>query len=58
MRLAKDALIEIIDIVRNGIATSSDISEKLRSLDLIVDGESNTLKLTKEYIDSKNTAEV
>ena len=58
MKLSKEALVEIVDIVRQGIIELTDVSEKLRQLDLVVDGESNTLKLTQEYYASKGRGEV
>lgn len=60
MKLGKDVLLEIVDIVRDGLLNNKDISERLRSLDLdvvhgipAVEGGTNpevgTLKLSEEY---------
>lgn len=37
MKLAKDVLVEIIDIVRTGLSEGKDISELLREMDLVID---------------------
>lgn len=61
MKLGKDVLLEIVDIVRDGILNNKDMSERLRSLDLdvvhgipAVEGGANpnagTLKLSDEYV--------
>lgn len=57
MKLAKDALIEIIDIVRQGLATATDISENLRQLDLEVDEGTSSLRLTSDYQKAKGREE-
>lgn len=38
MKLANDALLAIIGALRKGISEGIDISEMLRSIDLVVDG--------------------
>lgn len=35
MKLGKDVLLEIVDIVRDGLLNNKDISERLRELDLV-----------------------
>lgn len=35
MKLGKDVLLEIVDIVRDGLLNGKDISERLRELDLV-----------------------
>ncbi|MHB8407897.1 MAG: hypothetical protein ACYDHY_07425 [Acidiferrobacterales bacterium] len=55
MRLAKEVLIEIVDLVRQGLVTNTDISEKLRQLDLEVKADAEnqglpSLALTEEYL--------
>ena len=59
MKLGEDVLLEIVDIVRDGIVSGTDVSEKLRQLDLAT-SESNgsvyassVLKLSNEYLSSK-----
>ncbi len=52
MKLDKTALLEIVDIVRNGLVTGSDISESLRELDLDLAPE-NTLSLSESYLAAK-----
>lgn len=55
MKLGKSALLEIMDIVREGLVTGTDISQKLRDLDLMVvehNGatvKSSVLELTVDY---------
>jgi hypothetical protein len=67
MKLGKTALLEIIDIVREGLLEGKDISEKLRELDLAVvhgipevEGGTNpnvgTLTLSDEYIKTHQRA--
>lgn len=48
MKLAEDSLIEIVDIVREGLVEGKDISQMLRDLDLstTIDGR---LGLSKTY---------
>lgn len=40
MKLSEDVLVEIIDIVRQGIAEGKDISELLRKMELGVEPDS------------------
>ena len=57
MKLGKSALLEIVELVREGLVTGTDVSEKLRTLDLaprcgweqvsIIPSE---LELTVEYV--------
>jgi len=51
MKLDADVLIEIVGIVQEGLLLQEDISQKLRDLDLVDDG--NLLCLSDEYLDSK-----
>lgn len=51
MKLANDVLIEIVDIVRDGLVNGKDVSEALRQLDLV--GTENALTLSSEYKKSK-----
>jgi glycerate kinase len=39
MKLSKYSLIRIVEIVRLGLTENKDISQALRDLDLVVDGE-------------------
>lgn len=48
MKLAKDVLLEIVDIIRNGLVAGTDVSQALRNLDLSKN-EDDTLSLSKEY---------
>jgi hypothetical protein len=68
MKLGKLALVEIVDIVREGLLEGKDISERLRQLDLAVvhgipqvEGGTNpevgTLTLTDEYIRAHQRAD-
>lgn len=59
MKLGNDVLIEIVDIVRDGIANGKDVSEALRGLDLVQDVvladvyENQRLVLSNTYKTSK-----
>ncbi len=59
MKLGNDVLIEIVDIVRDGIANGKDVSEALRDLDLVQDVvltdtfENQRLVLSNTYKTSK-----
>lgn len=59
MKLGNDVLIEIVDIVRDGIANGKDVSEALRNLDLTQDVvladtyENQRLVLSNSYKSSK-----
>ncbi len=53
MKLSKTALLEIVEIIREGLAEGKDISDGLRQLDLYVthaDDVVGELDLTKEYL--------
>jgi len=48
MRLGDDVLVEIVSIFQEGLSQRRDVSEQLRSLDLVEsDGR---LSLTKDYL--------
>ncbi len=48
MKLASDALLEVLETIQHGIATLSDVSEKLRQIDLEeYDGQ---LRLSDSYL--------
>lgn len=49
MKLAADALLEIVDIVRNGLTKGEDISQTLRELDLEVNPEAKLVQLSKDF---------
>ena len=52
MKLGKSVLLEIVDLVREGLMTGTDISQKLRELDVtVVDsaGEPPRVELSVEY---------
>lgn len=59
MKLGNDVLVEIVDIVRDGIANGKDVSEALRNLDLVQDVvlvdtfENQRLVLSNTYKTSK-----
>lgn len=57
MRLSEEVLIEIVDIVRNGILNGVDISDQLRQLELKQgdpdSGAEETLFLTDQFKKSK-----
>lgn len=49
MKLSDEVLLEIVEIVREGISEGKDISEMLRNLELKSDVLSTGLFLTDEY---------
>lgn len=53
MKLSEEVLVEIIDIVRQGIAEGKDISELLRAMDLVVTFGENKIGLSLEYLRTK-----
>lgn len=54
MKLSPEALLEIVDIVRQGFVTESDVSQLLRNLDL-EPGDGGTLVLTAAYLERRKT---
>jgi hypothetical protein len=53
MKLSKTVLLEIVEIIREGLAEGKDISDGLRQLDLYVTHATNDaveLELTEEYL--------
>jgi len=53
MKLGKTALLEIVQIVLEGLANNTDISDKLRQLDLVEDTSTQNpglLELSSEYV--------
>ncbi len=59
MKLGNDVLVEIVDIVRDGIANGKDISQSLRDIDLVQDVvladtyENQKLVLSNSYKSAK-----
>ena len=58
MKLSEEVLVEIVDIVRQGIAEGKDISDLLRAMDLeqptqMDDMSPRILALSREYKRSK-----
>lgn len=53
MKLGEDVLLEIVEIVRDGIANGTDVSESLRALDLKEDEDTGNLFLSPAYKVSK-----
>ena len=52
MKLAPEALLEIVNILRTGLAEGKDVSQALRELDLVVDPtdpSQSTLALSVGY---------
>ncbi len=49
MRFASDVLLEIVNIVREGLAESKDISQMLRELDVDLDSSTQTIALSSDY---------
>ena len=49
MKFSKEVLLEIVDIVRHGILTSTDISDMLRNVELDVDVEKGEVSLQDDY---------
>ncbi len=61
MKLGKTVLLEIVNIVQEGLTKGVDISQRLRDLDLSVspgsrvDQSEDTLELSKDYIKARNS---
>lgn len=53
MKLSEEVLVEIIDIVRQGIVEGKDVSDLLRELDLEPGLDTNKLNLTFDYKSKK-----
>ena len=53
MRLGQDVLLEIVDIVRRGIAEQKDVSQELRDLELEPDVASIEVHLSNTYLQNK-----
>lgn len=53
MKMDERALVEILEIVRSGFAYGTDVSEKLRDMDLESDG-AGKLKLTEQYLKAQS----
>lgn len=56
MKLSPEALLEIVDIFRTGLAERKDVSQCLRELDLVE--ENGSLKLSPGYLIEHPRAEV
>ena len=55
MKLSENVLLEIVEIVRVGLTEEKDVSDMLRSLDLVPDKKEGTtvadsLKLSDKYL--------
>ena len=50
MKLAEDVLVEIIDIVRQGLSEGKDISDLLRNMELSVEPDSELGKDDKIFL--------
>ena len=53
MKLGKDVLLEIVDLVRKGLVENRDISEELRALDLEESADHRGLLLSDAYLANK-----
>jgi hypothetical protein len=51
MKFSDDVLLEIVDIVRRGIATGTDVSQMLRDLDL--EESDGRLVMTAGYLEHR-----
>ncbi len=51
MKLSPEALLEIVDIFRDGLLRGVDVSERLRTLDLVQKDE--MLALSDQYVESR-----
>ncbi len=51
MKLGKSVLLEIVAIVQEGLVNGSDVSQALRSIDLEVVEESDTVELSEAYLE-------
>lgn len=49
MRLADDVLVEIVDIVRHGLMSNSDVSSMLRRLELEPDDTAGVVRIASTY---------
>ena len=52
MKLSSDAMLEIVDIMRRGLAEKRDVSENLRELDL-EKSDDDLLRLSDTYLADK-----
>lgn len=53
MKLGKTVLLEIVDIVREGLLTGNDISQGLRDIDVVVETKTEDLvELSGDYVKS------
>lgn len=52
MKLAPEVMAELIDIFRQGITEGKDMSERMRSLDLSANAESNLIEFTATWLRS------
>lgn len=56
MRFGPDLLLEIIDIVRQGLVESKDISQMLREIDVQMESSTQTVVLSDLYKERKSGA--
>lgn len=49
MKLAPDVLLEIVAILQDGLSHGKDISQSLRDIDIVDNGD-GTAKLSEEYL--------
>ena len=53
MKLDKDALVEIVSIIQDGLSQMKDISQQLRDLDLEQSDDPQFLRLSDSYLELK-----
>lgn len=53
MKFGKDVLLEIVDVVRGGIAEGRDVSGDLRSIDVVLEGQE--VQLSPDYLEKRRT---
>lgn len=49
MKLGEDVLLEIVEIVRDGIANGTDVSEALRAMEVLDDEPAGKVVLSPAY---------
>lgn len=56
MKFGKDVLLEIVDVVRRGIAEQKDVSQMLREVDVVVSpGPPEEVVLSQEYFRTRSS---
>lgn len=53
MKFGKDVLLEIVAIVQDGLVNGTDVSQKLREIDVKVESDGTVVTLSDEYMSRK-----